>query len=219
MRKLAPDSALAFLNSALHERFDHRTRARPVDAIVFDMDGTLVDVDALAEKHLNPKPGAKRDFDAFHRESEFAPPHQHVVEAAQRAYLEGTAVLVVTARMTDYVGVSSRWLAKQPVWLDQIYMRRSQDFRPDYDVKREIVDQIRADGYNIMHAWDDNPAIITLWNELGIPNTVVPNPRWHPETTAVQPDALSPNHGLALRTVQRLDAERNVSEQSLSPEF
>lgn len=174
------DQLLIGLNDALPKRFPDADPSNPVDAIVFDMDGTLVDVAPLAQKYLNPREGSKKDFHAFHLDSEFAPAHQHVVQAAQQAYRQGTAVLVVTARMTDYVGLSARWLAKQPVWMDRMYMRASKDFRKDHVIKREINERILADGFRVVHAWDDNPDIIALWNELGIPTTRVPNPAWHP---------------------------------------
>jgi len=47
------------------------------------------------------------------------------------------------------------------------------DHRKDYLVKSDILRQIRA-RFEPIHAWDDNPAIIRLWNEQGIPCTVVP---------------------------------------------
>jgi hypothetical protein len=52
-------------------------------------------------------------------------------------------------------------------------MRRDGDFRPDGVVKLEILDMIKEDGYNVIHAWDDNPAVIEVWQSQGIPVTVV----------------------------------------------
>ena len=33
---------------------------------------------------------------------------------------------------------------------------------------------IRKDGFDPVHAWDDNPKVITLWRENGIDVTEVP---------------------------------------------
>jgi hypothetical protein len=52
-------------------------------------------------------------------------------------------------------------------------MRPDGDFRPDGVVKREIHSKIVEDGYNVVRAWDDNPFVIEVWNDLGIPVTRV----------------------------------------------
>jgi hypothetical protein len=53
-------------------------------------------------------------------------------------------------------------------------MRRDNDFRSDVIVKREILANIRRDGYNPIYAYDDNPAVVALWKEEGIPCHIVP---------------------------------------------
>ena len=56
---------------------------------------------------------------------------------------------------------------------DMLMMRGNEDNRKDYEVKRDMLNTIRK-AYDVVHAWDDNPAIIRLWAEEGIPHTVVP---------------------------------------------
>jgi hypothetical protein len=51
---------------------------------------------------------------------------------------------------------------------EQMYMRRNGDYRPDYEVKRDILDMIRADGYNPVKAYDDNPNVWDVWEAAGI---------------------------------------------------
>ena len=55
---------------------------------------------------------------------------------------------------------------------DMLMMRGNEDYRKDYLVKKDMLDTIRK-AYNVIHAWDDNPNIIRLWKEEGIPHTVV----------------------------------------------
>jgi hypothetical protein len=43
----------------------------------------------------------------------------------------------------------------------------------EYEVKKDMLDTIRK-AYTVIHAWDDNPSIIKLWTEEGIPTTTVP---------------------------------------------
>ena len=56
---------------------------------------------------------------------------------------------------------------------DMLMMRGDEDNRPDYEVKKDMLRTIEQ-AYNVIHAWDDNMNIIRLWQENGIPTTVVP---------------------------------------------
>lgn len=138
-------------------------------ARIFDVDGTLCDVSTIRH-HVT---GDNRNFDAFHLASIDCPPHPHVVKAAQESEAEGIAPLIVTARQTRYRNVTAFWLAMHHIPSEALYMRRTGDMRPDYDVKRDILASIR-DRYEIVEAWDDNPSIIRLWQEEGIPYVLVP---------------------------------------------
>jgi hypothetical protein len=64
------------------------------------------------------------------------------------------------------------WLALNGVPSDRLYMRGDKDNRPDYLVKKDILDRIRTE-FDVIHAVDDNPSVIALWQENGISTTVV----------------------------------------------
>lgn len=140
-----------------------------MDAVIFDCDGTLVDVRAI--RHYVT--GKVRNFHKFHTESVNCPPNADVVEAAHQAHRDGLKVLIVTAREDTFGTHTAFWLAGQALHYDELYMRPKGDYRPDYVVKKDILDQIRKDGYDVVHAYDDNPNVIRLWQEEGIPTTVV----------------------------------------------
>ncbi len=143
-------------------------------ARIFDVDGTLCDVSSI--RHLvrgGPGNDYRKDFDAFHRESINCPPHPHVVKAAQESMAEGVAPLIVTARQTKYRNVTAFWLAMHDIPSERLYMRRTGDMRPDYEVKRDILARIR-NSWDVIEAWDDNPNVIQLWREEGIPFVLVP---------------------------------------------
>lgn len=103
------------------------------------------------------------------------PPHPAVVAAAVECYERGIAILIVTARVQRYWPETQFWLRHNlPVPYDAIYMRKDGDFRKDGIVKREILDEIRNDGYNVIGAYDDNPAVVEVWVGEGILTTIVP---------------------------------------------
>lgn len=140
--------------------------------VIFDMDGTLANVSSIRH-YLKPDIHHGKDFDTFHAESVNVPPHSHVVNAAQVAKLLGHDVVIVTARKHMWRHQTAWWLAMHGVPSDALFMRGNKDQRKDYDVKKDILSTIRQ-AWTPIHAWDDNPNIIRLWNEEGIPCTVVP---------------------------------------------
>ena len=144
-------------------------------AVIFDMDGTLADVSSIRH-HLKFYDNSKRRiikfFNKFHEESVNVPPHDHVVNAAQIAHMMGNAVLVVTARKHMWRNHTAWWLAMHNVPSDMLMMRGDEDNRPDYEVKKDMLRTIEQ-AYEVIHAWDDNPSIIKLWTEEGIPTTIV----------------------------------------------
>jgi phosphoglycolate phosphatase-like HAD superfamily hydrolase len=137
-----------------------------MDAVIGDMDGTICDVRSIRHHIM----GATRNFHAFHTESVNCPPNLAVVEALKKDHENGLAVLIVTAREFRFAFHTMFYLSGPEVNLpyEQMYMRRNGDYRPDYEVKRDILDMIRADGYNPVKAYDDNPNVWDVWEAAGI---------------------------------------------------
>lgn len=138
-------------------------------AVIFDMDGTLVNVSSI--RHFVKS--TPRDFVEFHSQSINCPPHDDVVDAAHKAVEDGHEVIVVTARGEMWRSLTSVWLALHNVPSDALLMRSGKDNRSDVEVKRDILAMIRQTR-DVVHAFDDNPNVIALWVENGIPTTVVP---------------------------------------------
>lgn len=141
-----------------------------IDAVIVDCDGTLWDVKPI--RHYLT--GKSKNFHKFHRESVNCEPNYEVVTEVIEAYESGLTILIVTARTQRYWAETQFWLSENlPVPYKGPWMRRNDDFRKDSIVKKEILDSIRADGYNICKAWDDNPDVIELWCSEGIEVRVV----------------------------------------------
>jgi len=141
-------------------------------AVIFDVDGTLADVSSI--RHHLARPSGMKDFESFHSESINVPPHEHVVRMLREFKREGHAILVVTARQEKWLWHTLLWMDENAIPHDHLFMRANGDFRPDFVIKRDIFNRISKAGFDVKHAVDDNPAIITLWDQIGIPRTVVP---------------------------------------------
>lgn len=158
------------------------------EAEIFDVDGTLCDVSSV--RHYVTPPN--RDFHSFHMASAFCPPHPKVVERVHEAKAKGRAVLVVTARMARYRTLTRKWLESCQIPFDSIWTRANDDFRKDAIVKREILAKIRANGFVVMKAHDDNPAVVEVWEDEGIETKIVPG--WDDQFTGL----LLPQDGLTV---------------------
>jgi hypothetical protein len=141
-------------------------------AVLVDVDGTLCNVSSVRH-YVEADPG-KKDFDAFHKASQFCPPHQQALDYCIAAHEAGHAVIVVTARMEMWRYITTQWLNEHvPVPWHGPAMRPQGDYRKDVLVKTDLYNAISAH-YRVVGAIDDNPNIIDLWTTLGIPTEVVP---------------------------------------------
>lgn len=137
------------------------------NAVIFDMDGTLANVSGIRH-YVRARP---KNFDKFHAESINCPPNEEVAQSA-RDLANDHVILVVTARKVKWVYHTLFWLAENGIPYDELLMRDDWDDRPDYEVKRDILEHIRSRWTPVL-AFDDNPNVIKLWEEHGIPTVHV----------------------------------------------
>lgn len=144
-------------------------------AVILDMDGTLCDVSSI-RYHVNPKDprfsGQKR-FDRFHADSINCPCNIRVANVALMFKALGLALLVVTARKEQWLYHTLLWLDEHDIPHDDLFMRGDNDNRKDFDVKADILTDIRM-AYDPVIAVDDNPAVIDLWKREGLHTLTVP---------------------------------------------
>jgi len=144
-------------------------------AVIFDVDGTLVDVSSIRHfvDRTDPNFSGKRQFDRFHKESINCPAHDHVVEAFRKAKAEGLVCIVATGRSERFRQLTKWWLTNHGVFPEHQLHRADNDFRVDIEVKRDMLNGLR-EHYEIIETWDDNPHVIKLWESEGLKVNVVP---------------------------------------------
>lgn len=143
-------------------------------AAILDVDGTLCDVSSV-RWHVNlkdPRNKGYKDYDRFHEEATGCPAHKWVVGLTHALRPDITRI-VVTARKRRWEKATVWFLLLNNVRFDHLFMRGDNDGRPDYEVKAEILTHIQT-RYDVALAVDDNPAVLRLWEERGIPTVVVP---------------------------------------------
>ena len=132
---------------------------------LFDIDGTLADLSHRLP-HIQKQP---KDWDAFFADCADDAPISHIIELAQDLMRAGKFVVFVSGR-SDQVRVETlEWLSEHVGASRTLYMRKAGDHRPDHIVKGELLEQILADDYHPIMAFDNRDQVVKMWRERGIP--------------------------------------------------
>ena len=137
-------------------------------AHIYDVDGTLANVDPFLHYVRN----GNKDYDSFHYSSIDALPNVEVVEMLNNSASDDHSIIIVTSRKEKYRGITSLWLARNKITCHALFMRADDDNRPDYEAKKDMLDKINKH-WLVIHAVDDNPNVIKLWQDHGIPITKI----------------------------------------------
>ena len=139
----------------------------PRDAVVLDLDGALCDTSSV--EHLIED----ADFATFQEAAVGCPPDPELVEVARQQAAARRAVLIVSGREFIWHDHTLDWLVEHEIPHDAVYLRVVGDYRKDIVIKAEILQQIGADGYRVLEAWDDKPRVVEMWREKGITGHLV----------------------------------------------
>ena len=135
--------------------------ALAVNTYVFDIDGTLCNIDARrAAKEQGGWP-------AFYRNMENDPEIPEVCQLLRMFAGAGHRIYCCSGRPEDYRAVTEEWLRSHFLNVERVFMRRSKDYRPDgiikvellaemphrptlwFDDRNRVVDAIRAQGIRV----------------------------------------------------------------------
>jgi len=137
--------------------------------ICIDIDGTLSDPTHRREHVTGGKKEWKQFFDKM---GDDAPNKGVCFLASLVSHADlGVPVFVCTGRPEEYRSITEDWLEEHTGNLrsaKDILMRPSGDYRPDTVVKREMLDKIRALGYEPILVIDDRPSVVDMWRAEGI---------------------------------------------------
>jgi uncharacterized HAD superfamily protein len=138
-------------------------------AIICDIDGTLAD----ATHRLHHIQGeGKKDWDSFFKAMDEDGCHENIHALVSLLYQQH-AVVFCSGRPEDYRGLTQAWLRQEGFKVGAefdmpLYMRPSGDFRPDYIIKRDLLDQIRADGFDPWLVIEDRASVVKMWRDAGL---------------------------------------------------
>jgi hypothetical protein len=157
--------------------------------VIVDIDGTLAEI-SHRRHYVASKP---KNWKAFNASMHLDEPNTPVIEVVRALwtlplvdeYGPETRILLASGRGEEFRGVTEDWLLKNRIFpenkdpnyiypeypvftYEKLYMRPEKDSRSDVIVKREILDQMRADGFDPTLAIDDRCGVVAMWREAGL---------------------------------------------------
>ena len=131
---------------------------------VFDVDGTLSD--PTHRKHwISSAPKNWAAWNAAMAEDSY---HADIIQFVRIAKAHGMAVVICTGREETEREVTEKWLWEGIIDYAKLYMRKKKDYRGDDVIKRELLAEIRADGYEPVLVFDDRDRVVAMWRSEGI---------------------------------------------------
>ena len=126
--------------------------------IVFDIDGTLSDPSQRLHFLEN------KDWDSFYEHCDEDPVISHVSFLAQELGKEHR-IFILTGRPEKVREKTQKWLMEHYIPYDRLLMRKDGDYRPDYEIKSEMVDSLKLP---IWFAIDDRDQVVKMFRDKGI---------------------------------------------------
>ena len=135
--------------------------------MVFDLDGVLADA-AHRQDVLFSGSGRRKNWQAF-----FARAGDDAVigEIARVTELldPDLCLVLLTARPTTIRDLTIDWLVKHGLRWDLLVMRPEGDYRSSPDAKQLAVHELRAAGFDLRLAFDDDQRNVDMFHAEGVP--------------------------------------------------
>jgi len=136
--------------------------------VIFDLDGTLAIIDKRRAKAT--KPDGKMNWQTF-----FAPeniqldePNWPVIESFKAMQAAGFIVGIFSGRDDISRQETMDWLTQHGINPQFLRMRRNGSFVPDDKLKKLWLDEILANGNEVMCVFDDRDKVVKMWRDNGI---------------------------------------------------
>jgi len=129
-----------------------------------DIDGTVANGDHRVH-HILKEP---KEWDAYFLKcgDDARIDHMHAVVTALS---ELFAIVYVSGRSDLVRQQTIDWLDQHGFPCDGLYMRKQGDHTDDHILKLELLEQVRADGFEPIMAFDDRNRVVKAWRAAGIP--------------------------------------------------
>ena len=155
------------------------------NVVIFDLDGTLANIDERREKSM--KSDGKLDWDIFFDADNIKLdiPNAPVIKCAQMFHNDGFRIIIFSGRNDRSFHSTKEWLAEHEVPYDLLVLRPDKfkdeswpvadgnpatykmRFMPDEILKKEMLDTF-VDIDDVFIIFEDRKKVVDMWRELGL---------------------------------------------------
>src|SRR3990167_1369307 len=134
-----------------------------IPAVIFDLDGTLANCD----HRLHYVNGEQKDWDKFFNELINDTVNLDISELAFVLWKASIDIIIVSGRPDSHKQQTINWLDKNQIQFHELHMRKFGEYRQDYIIKQEILQDIR-ERYHIWFVVDDRQQVVDMWRAEGL---------------------------------------------------
>ena len=131
---------------------------------IFDVDGTLMDINHRRKYVESDQKNWKKFFEYM----EFDTIRDDVFQLAHALHNDGYVIIVCSGRNEKHREITEKQLAFGKLKYQALMMRGDADYRPDWEVKREMLAEIRNSGFDPKISVDDRPSVVSMWRDHGL---------------------------------------------------
>lgn len=139
-----------------------------MSAVIFDIDGTVADV----EHRLHLIQNDNKNWDEFFARGEHDEPIKGtslIVDLLQFSLGKVVQTIFVTARPEKYREQTTAWIQKNlAIRAPVIFMRPDNDYRPDWQIKKEILQYVCQQYGEVLFAVEDRKAVVDMYRSEGV---------------------------------------------------
>jgi len=129
--------------------------------IICDLDGTLCNCDHRL-KFAN-----KKNWDKFNERCIDDTVNSDIANILSNLRSKETHIYLVSGRDSNFKDKTIEWLRLNDIYYDKLLMRGAEDYRPDYVVKKEILDN-KIDKNKVWFVLDDRQSVVDMWRKSGL---------------------------------------------------
>ena len=138
--------------------------------VIFDLDGTLADIDT--RRALSLDMNGKMDWDKFldPQNIKLDEPNTPVIKMAQMLDSQGFNIVILSGRSKATYRTTRQWLIQNDVPFDDLHMRPTSDdwhFMKDSTLKQIWLDTV-VDKDDVFAVFDDRQQVVDMWRDNGL---------------------------------------------------
>jgi hypothetical protein len=138
----------------------------PGRTVIVDIDGVLSD--ASTRQHFLHGPHGRRDWDGFFGSVGDDAPLRDVPQLIRLLSAE-TIVVLLSSRPGWVADRTVEWLERHAIRWDLLVLRAGREFAGAADFKRDVLRDLRAAGFAVVFAFDDDQRTIDMYRSEDVP--------------------------------------------------